>query len=227
MTSCIIKSADTEALQAVTPIGGSAAVRSDADSTPAQEVQEIHTLRAELARLQALCDQHPRALEDAARAAAETARAEAIEDFEDRETDRLDALKAALLEAHREIAKSLSEVDRLALALAGTALEQIFVPTDDYKDLMARAISRGLNDLERGLVLHIYVSPQDFPNNQALKALSDQLQLAGLEVTTSPDLTAGDCRFDLKLGAFEFSIPTYWADLSALFETLSDQGERP
>jgi type III secretion protein L len=120
----------------------------------------------------------------------------------------------------REQSDRLADCELLALQLARVALARILGERESYTDLVSAALGRQLAQLKRDLAVGARVSPLDFADPQSLAALAEAH--AGIAVITDPDLAAGECVLDLKLGELDLGIPGQWQRLTGYFDELAD-----
>ena len=144
---------------------------------------------------------------------------------------RDDAAALAMLErgVSDALAHARARVDsleQLALLLVETALEKVFTPNGDYRELTARAIARQLMQFRRSAMLRIAVSEHDFPEQRALEALSTRLG-ANVAMAGDPQLPAGACRIDLRLGHIDISLAEHWDALKAELRRLASAAGTP
>lgn len=158
------------------------------------------------------------AADEAAGAARELGRKEAVEQFRRQDQERLDALERGVAAALCEWRDRLAALDRLAPLLAQAAMAKLFDRCEDYTDLVTRSISRQLSNLGREAVVAIHVSGEDFPDAAALADLREDAGAGVLDVLPDADLAAGECRMKLRLGHLDIGVPSQWRELSALLD---------
>ena len=149
-------------------------------------------LEAEIARLEAALVSHKR---EAARAI-EAARAEG----------------RGLADARAAWDKRLEELELLAVTLARAALGKMFGESSDLGELVTRTVAHHVAGLAADSVVGVRVSAADFPGD-ALDTLSARIDVARTRLAIDPDLDAGECRIDLKLGAIDVEPARQWAIL--------------
>lgn len=180
----------------------------------------LEQLRLEVAALrQALADSKEDHSVQLSRARAE-AKADAEAHFQRDETKALALLKETCGDARAALAEKLAEMDGLALLFCETALTPILGDADAYRDLVTHAIRRQCDALARDLIVRVVMSAADFPNAASGGALAQSIGLGGVDVVTTPDIVAGACRIELKLGAIDLSVSQYWSALQARFASL-------
>ena len=193
------------------------------EPTPAARRPEIVALEAELAALkQGLADAEARRQEALLAARAEAAE-EATAAYRRDDAAALATLESALEEATRSLNTRIDSMETLALLLCETALAKIFGDTNDYTDLVARALQLQLAGLRREAVIAASVSAEDFPDAASLVALEARLGANNLSLRRDHQLGKGACRLDLRLGHIELSIPDHWQELQALLRQLADR----
>jgi type III secretion protein L len=135
-----------------------------------------------------------------------------------------DAKRTALVERGLGEARAawdarLEDLDILAVKLARAALAKMFGDNADLGDLVARTVAHHLGGLAADAVVGVRVSPEDFPGD-AIEALGARLDLARSRLAVDPDLDAGGCRIDLKLGAMDVEPARQWAILDRALATM-------
>ena len=134
--------------------------------------------------------------------------------------DYLALLEQGVSNALAHARTRVDSLEQLALLLAETALEKVFTPTSDYRELTTRAIARQLTQFRRNAMLRIAVSERDFPEHRALEALGARLG-ANVVMAADPQLPAGACHIDLRLGHIEISLVEHWDALKAELRRLA------
>jgi len=174
-------------------------------------------LRAELAEARAGVDARDREigrLRDeavaAVAAAAAEGRAAGLEEAETRAEERLAALREGLDGALERLRHDLAALERLAAALAVEAVDKVLGPGAPQADAVARSLDLQLRQLSREAVVCASVAAADFPDADALAALS---AATGVRIEALPELEAGACRLRLRLGAMEIGPAQQWRRL--------------
>lgn len=135
-----------------------------------------------------------------------------------------DKLGEAIDKAITKFEEQLASNEALALLVAQTALEKIFHPDDDYRELASRMIKKQMNDLRRETIIKVRVSGHDFDNDEALEDLAFALDLRKSDIKISQKLPAGNCTIDLRLGHMELSVTEQWEELKSLFRDMAVNG---
>lgn len=187
------------------------------EPSPSTESPELEALRAECGRLsEALAAAGHRA-DEAIAAALEQGRADARAD----DAKKLASLGEALGRASVVWRDRLASLDGLAAQLVGASVSKIFGDWDEGAELVIRAVRARLKILRREAVVAVQVSAADFPDQAALEATAEQVGSPGCRLLIDPDLSAGDCRIDLKLGAVDVAPRGQIAAIAALLEALA------
>lgn len=183
---------------------------------------------AELARLMAEVERLNRANAEAAEASAravaaarEDGRRQGLGEAETREADRLAALGKGLAQSAAAFAARLDRLDALAPALVREALAKLFADIDGWAGPVEAALARQLADLRLAAVVAVRVSPQDFPDAEALAGLAHALGIEGTSVEADRALPAGASRIECRLGQVDLDLPDHWRALSALLEDMA------
>lgn len=151
---------------------------------------------------------------------------QAEEKFERTDTEALALLKNGIKDAQETVEKKLQKVDVLSLAMAQATLDEVFHPADGYRVIIAQMIAAQMKGLRRKSVLAINVSPKDFLHQEHLENLVDQFVNNAIDVLVDPELSAGDCIFDLRIGQLEFSISGHWNALVSAFKEMASEARK-
>lgn len=190
---------------------------------------EIEALRRENEDLvKALAEAEANAITEAEGAYAR-GKADAEATFERDEAKRLKALEAALTELVKQGRSQFKHIERLALLLCETSLEQVFGAERDLKDLSARALARQMRGLRRETILAVRVSESDFCDGRELAALEQRLGIGGSHIRLESDanLKSGDSVIQLRLGHVELSLPEHWSDVRQALLTMAEAPDAP
>ena len=134
----------------------------------------------------------------------------------------LEALSAALERAQTTFAEGFERFEGLALQIAQTALARILGDSSQFAEKVFEAVRHQLAGIDRSLVAGVRVSPGNFPDGDAVAECASRFPR--VEVTVDPDLAAGECMIDLRMGEIDVSIGKQWSRLSALLEQLATEG---
>ncbi len=134
----------------------------------------------------------------------------------------LEKLSAALERAQATFAEGFDRFEGLALQIAQTALARILGDSSQFPEMVFEAVRHQLAGIDRTPVAGVRISPRDFPDGEAVAACASRFDR--LEVTIDPDLAAGECVIDLRMGEIDVSIGKQWSRLSALLEQLATEG---
>jgi type III secretion protein L len=157
---------------------------------------ELEALRTRVTRLERDLAAAALAQETAVAAAREDGAAAVLLDHE----AHLEAVAGALAAARHDWDAVLQGTERLAVALARTALERMFAEPDDLARRVANTIRLHLADIGNHAVVRLRVSPMDFPAGADLASLADAGGIARDRAVADPALAAGAARLDLLLG---------------------------
>ncbi|MBQ1496690.1 MAG: hypothetical protein IIZ38_00100 [Sphingomonas sp.] len=208
---------------AVRSFVGGARPPAEAREMPAPDPRDIKQARlvAELERLQRQRAEDEAAAKRAVAVAREEGRQEGLAQAERREADGIAALRQGLERARADLGERLGALDRLAPELARAALARMFADSEDRSALVEAMIARQLAALRRSSVLAIHLSPEDFPDIDALAALSAGLGAEGVRIETDRALRAGASRIECRLGQIDLDMDTQWQALSALLAEMA------
>ncbi|MDH4744538.1 FliH/SctL family protein [Sphingomonas sp. CBMAI 2297] len=208
---------------AVRSFVGGARPPAEAREMPAPDPRDIEQARlvAELERLQRQRAEDEAAAKRAVAVAREEGRQEGLAQAERREADGIAALRQGLERARADLGERLGALDRLAPELARAALARMFADSEDRSALVEAMIARQLAALRRSSVIAIHLSPEDFPDIDALAALSAGLGAEGVRIETDRALRAGASRIECRLGQIDLDMDTQWQALSALLAEMA------
>lgn len=214
--SALIKSGNGEAVRSfgvAPPVAPAPAPKAKADPRDAR----IARLEAEIVGLQ---DALAKAESDAATAVAEAREAGEAAGrarAEDREADRLDALREGLSAAGKSFEARLAALEGLAPRLARASLEKLFGSVEDWSPMVEAMLARQLATLRRSRIVAVQVSPADFADPHAVAALSG----SDLRAAIDPDLRAGAARIECKLGQIDLDARAQWDRLAELLDEMA------
>lgn len=212
--SALIKSGNGQAVRSfgLAPVAAVPAPKADPRDT------KIARLEAEIARLRDALAEAEAEAETAVAAAREAGEAAGLARAEDREADRLDALRAGLSSAGKNFEASLAALEGLAPQLARAALEKMFGAVEDWSPMVEAMLARQLASLRRSRIVAVQVSPADFADPHAVEALSGSDLRAGVD----PDLRAGAARIECKLGQIDLDARGQWDALATLLGEMAE-----
>ncbi|MES2442140.1 MAG: hypothetical protein V4574_04865 [Pseudomonadota bacterium] len=213
--SALIKSGTGQAVRSfgLAPPAPVAAPKTKADPRDAKIARlesEVAALREAIVKAEA---DTATAVEQALEQGLGAGRAEA----EDREADRLDALRTGLGDAGRHFEARLAALEGLAPRLARAALEKMFGAVEDWSPMVEAMLARQLATLRRSRIVAVQVSPADFADAGAVETLAS----GELRARVDPDLRAGAARIECKLGQIDLDARGQWADLSKLLDEMA------
>jgi flagellar biosynthesis/type III secretory pathway protein FliH len=203
-------------MSALIKSGATPAIRAFAlhEAPPAAAPAETETdrLRTEIARLgKALADARAEA-DSAILEAHEKGRRTGLAEAEASEAERLAALRDGMTQALADFEARLDLLDGLAPQLARAALGKLFDDSDQWSAMAEAMLARQLRLIRRSTLVAIRVSPKDFTDTAALRAL----ETGELRIEVDPDLRAGACRIECKLGQIDLDVRDQWETLARL-----------
>lgn len=187
----------------------------------ATRAERIAALEAELTAHRAAEAQRIKDAADAETRAEARGHAAGLEAADARADERISRLELGMTEARARLDADLENLERLAALLAETALARLIDDTEHRQPLIAATIRRQMQGLEASAVLHVEVSPRDFPTPEALEPLAREAGLAGVRIETVTSLAAGGCRLKLRLGELEVGLDQQWGALRAVLVDLA------
>ncbi len=193
-----------------------------AAAAPAAGDPGIERLETQLAALQEELKQAKAKGEARVAEAFERGKLQGGQEAEKNAQAALEKLSAALESAQAEFSEGFERFEGLALQIAQTALARVLGDSSQFAEMVSEAVRHQLAGIDRALVAGLRVSPCDFPDGDAGAACASRFDR--LEVTVDPDLAAGECVIDLRMGAIDVSIGKQWSRLSALLERLAMEG---
>jgi flagellar biosynthesis/type III secretory pathway protein FliH len=186
---------------------------------PEPHEAECIALREEVAQLGAALvaakADRERAVEQARGEGREAGLAEAVRDDAERHVLLSDGIEAAA----RSLSERLDNLEQLAPLLASAALEKLFGADAPWAAMVEATLVRQLGALRRSSVTAVRVSAWDFAA-EPLAGLCVRLGDPALDLSTDPDLAAGECRIECRLGEIDLSVPGQWQTLAALLDRM-------
>lgn len=135
---------------------------------------------------------------------------------QDQQTARLKALEGGIEVALADLNHSLASLERLAVLVARDCLHTMLGDPAQRMDMLSDMVRLQMSRIERGALLGIDVSCEDFPAAEDLAKLARRIdpQLVGL--FSSIDMPAGACVIRLKLGQIHAGVDQQWGALDQL-----------
>jgi len=193
----------------------------------AQAPDEAGLLRVQVERLEATIEEMTARSAGECEIAREEGRRSALLDASEAEAKHLEALASGIRDAVQSWQTRLSGWDALSAELARAGLAKLFSEWEVEARFVSRTVARKLAGLRREAIVAIRVSRQDFSDDDALDALSLEIDGARLALVADPELPPGGCRIDLRLGHVELGMREQAADLDALFTlVVRDEADR-
>jgi flagellar biosynthesis/type III secretory pathway protein FliH len=224
--SAIIKSGSTAGLAAVRSLSSVNALASR--KVPSKEDEERERLLRRVSVLEGESVQRDAAIADlraeidAAFARGKAAgREDGLAEAERREAERLSLLEKAMGEAGRDLAGSLSSLERLAALLARDSLEVILGDPAYRQELLAALIAKQVAQVEKSALVEISVSVDDFPTRSSLSDIAGKAGLGARIFATSADIAPGGCTMRFRLGSQEIGIDQQWGAVRERLAELS------
>lgn len=178
---------------------------------------------AERAALRLEVERLSRALANAAKdadAAVSHAREEGLtagrKESVERADERTRLLQDALGKAVKAFEARLDLLDGLSPALVRAALEKLLGDPMNWTALAEAMVARHLCTLRRSSVVSVCVSPEDYRDAGDLPRLG----LGGHRIVLDPQLRAGACRIECKLGQLDLDVRQQWSELASLLEAM-------
>lgn len=157
--------------------------------------------------------------------AREEGRKQALESALEAETGRQAVLEEAIARLTTSWDERLQDLDGLAALIARSALSKLFESWDDSVEFTARTIARQIALLRRETIIAIRISPDDFPDEQAIATLAARAGTGSVRLIADSDLAPGECRADLQLGHVDLGIATQRTALLSLLDSLAAGGD--
>lgn len=213
--SAVIKSGQGEAVRhfGITAVSSTPAPKAKADPRDIKIAQ----LEAEVVRLHEALARTEGDAKKAVEVAHQKGVAAGLGQAEDREMDRLEALRSGLDGASERFEAALATLEGLAPQLAKASLEKLFGAVDDWSPMVEAMLERQFATLRRASVISVSVSPNDFADTRAVGALSGRALRAAID----PELRAGAARIDCKLGQIDLDVRAQWDAVARLLDEMS------
>lgn len=143
----------------------------------------------------------------------------------DQQSERLLLLENSMRRAQEQLSSGLKSLERLSALLASDCLDMIFGNPDYRSEQVAQIIGAQMRRIEKAMLVDIKLSRDDFPDDQALIALSGRLGLSDMPVGTGADMASGGCVMTLRLGSMDVGVGRQWGVLrEALAQIASLEG---
>jgi flagellar biosynthesis/type III secretory pathway protein FliH len=225
----LIKATDrTSIAERVRPISARADTRSRDPELPSEDLilrQEAdrlaHALQASHEEVERLRGDISKAYRDGEA----EGRKNGIAESDLRRSAYLSRLERGIDKATGQLASELKALEMLSTALAREALAKVLDNAGDHQELMAAAIRRQLVTIESHSVVCVSVSSDDFGDANELTSLKSKIGRRDLDLRTSDDLQAGECRIQLLLGGLEVGVGQQWARLEETLRGLAQSAE--
>lgn len=180
---------------------------------------ENEELRARLDRQEEAILIHEKALAEAYAEGEAAGRVLAEAEFNEDRQAALDLLEQGLNDARAEFAGALASAEGLAALIAREALNKMFGDCGSRQQIVLDLIKHQFAQIERGGVVRVEVSRDDFPDTSEVARLAAQLGLRADALRVSDELSRGDCRVKLRLGSMDIGLSRQWEKIS---EALSE-----
>lgn len=125
-------------------------------------------------------------------------------------------LQDALGRAVKAFETRLDVLDGLSPALVRAALEKLLGDATNWTALSEAMVARHLGTLRRSSVVSVCVSPEDYRDAGDLRGL----EVGGHRIVLDPQLRAGACRIECKLGQLDLDVRQQWSELASLLEAM-------
>lgn len=229
MTS-LIRLADLPSSSPVLALEAAAARASSLEDKPRTSVRDpvrdpaLSSQDLEISRLRDALSVAEKKLDELVAAAREQGRKEGRESAVRDQAKAISALESGVSDAVTLVRAKAEELEGLALAVAETALANVFANPKLHRQLVVDAIQRQLREVRRETVLAVHVSAADFPEAGGLTELARTLGHADIRLLHDPALDQGACRIDLRLGAIELSLSEHWDAIRTRLKELATLG---
>ena len=175
----------------------------------------IQALESEISALK----EHLKAQEAALPGALEEAREQAVQaataQFQSDEAAALQRLDEGVGEGLKLFESQLGSMERQAVGLALEALRPFF-EGEQHRALIEALIAKEVASMRAQSVLSISVSPEDFPDQNALHELAQSHSGLSCKIIPDPQYKSGDMRMVLRLGEYVFSASDHWGELKCI-----------
>lgn len=142
---------------------------------------------------------------------------------EDRQAQRVALLERSLQQVQNEIGEGIKSLEQLAVLLARDCLDVLLGNPNYRAELVGEIVRTQVARVERSLLVDIRVSPDDFPDAQALAAVAGHAGIDTTSLSTSPSTPGGGCVMTLQLGKMDVGLAQQWG---VLREALDEIGAR-
>ncbi|RZF29081.1 hypothetical protein EVC45_14825 [Paraburkholderia sp. UYCP14C] len=134
---------------------------------------------------------------------------------------RREALAAGIDAALATLRERLQAIESLALDVAQAALHKTLGDSAAYAELVVQTARHHLAQVAAGSAIGVRVSAHDFPDAEALRdAFATLTRQSALTVDAAPQLAAGACLIDLKLGRLDVSLPRQLSHMNRTLDEL-------
>jgi flagellar biosynthesis/type III secretory pathway protein FliH len=140
------------------------------------------------------------------------------------ERERLDLLGQTSAKALADLKLSLASTERIAALLTHQCLDKLFGETASYGEIVHALVRAQLDRLEKEAVLSVAVSKADFPDEEALQALSVATGLGAMILSAQDDMLGGGCVMQLRLGQLDIGLDQQWGSLRDLLQDIAENG---
>ena len=185
---------------------------------PAQEERTV--LIAEVAQLCKELDDLKEGSKSAIARAYDEGRESGLKEAARDEQSRCTTLEKGMINALRAWEQRLIEIEGLAALVARTALAKLFSEHPKLCELVILAIQRQLQQISHETIVALRVSQTDFPDEAAVAALYEQIG-GSIQIVVCPDLSTGECMFDLQLGQADISPLSQWQAMESVLTEVS------
>lgn len=122
------------------------------------------------------------------------------------EHERTEKFQKGVGQAVQRLDTHLSKSGELALELTHLSLQKLFGEASYRGEAVSLMLTHQLTQIERGSILYVSVSSDDFDSVEGLRAILDGAGHERVELKLGSDLSSGQCVIDLKLGAIELDL---------------------
>lgn len=145
-----------------------------------------------------------------------------LNDAQDRQEERLALLGDGIRQAQTKLNENMTALERLAALLARECLDVVLGDAKHRASSVRKILANQVARIEKSSVLAIELSKADFPDDESLSALAQELRHASL--TASEAMAPGGCRMTLRLGTLEVGLDRQWTSLRAVLDSIATEG---
>jgi flagellar biosynthesis/type III secretory pathway protein FliH len=146
----------------------------------------------------------------------EEGKAEGLKQANDLQQERLSLLEKTLSVAVKDIQESVRASERLGALLAHDCLDILFADPEQRVHIVTDLIHKQVAQIDPAMVLHVSVSPDDFPDDVVIEELACRVGIPAAHIGVAPQLRSGDAKLHLKLGENDIGLAQQWGRLAQI-----------